>query len=65
MAILFNSKLIRMLTHSTYPSLPLENEHIRLPRVVSSAQKIKFKLSLTVYISFIYIMNKSGFKIEP
>ena len=64
-ANLFNSELNRILTLSRSPSQPLDNEHIVLLSIVSSAYKMTFKLSLTVCISFIYMINRSGPKIQP
>ena len=43
---------------------PWVDEHNDLVRVVSSAYKIKFNLSLTVCISFKYIRNNNGPKTE-
>ena len=49
-AILFNSEIIKVLISSILPLHPSVNEHIGLLSVVSSAYKIKLRLSLTVYV---------------
>ena len=52
-AILSGSELIKMLTSSISPLYSLVKEHIGQLKVVSSAYKIKFWLSLYVYRSYI------------
>ena len=56
--------LIKILTSSISPLHSLTNDHIRQLKVVSSAYKMKFRLSLPVCISFISIMNISGSRIK-
>ena len=52
-ATLFNFELIKVLISSILPLHPRVKEHIGLLSVVSSAYKIKLRLSLTVCMSFI------------
>ena len=55
--ILCNSKFIKAVTRPMSSLPPWVNEHKGLVIVVSSAYKINFRLALTLWISFIYIMN--------
>ena len=58
--ILRNSKFIKAVTRPKSSFPPWVNEYKGLLIVVSSAYKIYLRLALTLWISFIYIMNSLG-----